>query len=229
MKKRIVFVVVFLLLVLAGAGLHREEASAAVLDQSQIAKVIWFGDSRTVFFAKAVYGSKAKKGVRPTTILNSHVVAQRSATYSWANGGGYRALAKRLKARPDSVVIFNFGVNDLGRGYNRRSSYVNLVKKICRKFPNATVCIMSVNPVKASSRNPYTRTSARARSLNRKIDAFNRYMYRHLYQSCPYINTNKAVKFSYKDGLHYTYRTYRNIAYYIFGYARLQSMMQGSH
>ena len=220
---------IFLLLVLAGAGLHKAEACAAVLDRSQIAKVIWFGDSRTVFFAKAVYGSKPKKGVRPTTILNSHVVARRSATYSWANGGGYRALARRLKARPDSVVIFNFGVNDLGRGYNRKGSYVKLVKKICRKFSKATICIMSVNPVKASSRNPYARTSARAERLNRKINAFNRYMYRHLYQSCPYINTNKAVKFSYKDGLHYTNRTYRNIAYYIFGYAKLQSMTQVSH
>ena len=220
---------VFLLLILAGAGMHREKASAAVLDQSQIGKVIWFGDSRTVFFAKAVYGSKAKKGVWPTTILNSHVVARRSAAFSWANGGGYRALAKRLKARPDSVVIFNFGVNDLGRGYNRKGSYVKLVKKICRKFPKATVCIMSVNPVKASSRNPYAKTKSRAAGLNRKINAFNRYMYRHLYQSCPYINTNKDVKFSYKDGLHYTYRTYRNIAYYVFGYARLQAVTQGSY
>ncbi len=216
-----VFLILLLLITFAGAGIQKE-AHAAVLDHSQIAKVIWFGDSRTVFFAKAVYGSKAKKGVRPATILNSHVVARRSAAYSWAKGGGFRQLAKRLKARPDSVVIFNFGVNDLGRGYNRKSSYVKLVKKICRKFPHATVCIMSVNPVKASSRNPYARTSSRANRLNRKIDSFNRYMYKHLYRSCLYINTNKAVKFYYKDGLHYTYRTYRNIAYYVFGYYRLK-------
>ena len=221
MKKKNLFVVLFLLITFAGVCMPRD-AHAAVLDSSQIAKVIWFGDSRTVFFAKAVYGSKAKKGIRPATILNKHVVAQRSATYKWAKKGGYRQLAKRLKARPDSVVIFNFGVNDLGRGYNRKKSYVKLVKKICRRFPKATVCIMSVNPVKASSRNPYARTFARAKRLNRKIDSFNRYMYKHLYRFCPYINTNKAVKFYYKDGLHYTYRTYRNIAYYVFGYYRLK-------
>lgn len=199
-----------------GAGVH-----AAVLSRDQESGLIWFGDSRTVFFAETVYGYKPEKGVRPQRIINKHIVARRSSMYQWANGRGYKELSKRLQKKPDSIIIFNFGVNDIGRGYNHRKQYRNLIRKIHNRYPGAVLCFMSVNPVKGSRRNPYARTGVKARQVNQKINSFNAYMQKNLPSGCLYIDTNNNIPFTFIDGLHYKKDTYRRIAYYITGKKRL--------
>ena len=222
MKKRKLFLILTLVLFLFGAGCSVRNTQAAVVQKSQVPKLIWFGDSRTVFFGETVYGYKPRKGVYPATILRRHVVARRTSMHGWANGTGYKELAKRLKKHPDAVVIFNFGVNDIGRGYDHKNSYRRLLHRIHKKFPQVQLYFMSVNPVSASSRNPYAKNSWKARQMNQKIAAFNSYMKKHLPRGYGYINTYKKVKFRYKDGLHYTGQTYRNIARYVTGKKKLR-------
>ena len=197
----------------------KDTSKAAVIPASRQSDLIWFGDSRTVRLGKAVYGYKAKG--HPQPILKKHIVARASSTLSWAGGTGYRQLAKRLKKRPDSIVIFNFGVNDIGRRQDHKSGYLRLIRKIHRRFPRVTLCFMSVNPVTAASRNPYAKSRSRALSVNRRIASFNSYMRKRLPRACVYINTNQNVKFSYLDGLHYTKATYRRISYYVTGKKKL--------
>ena len=222
MKKWKLFFTLITLMLLFGSDYALQETQAAVIQKDQVSKLIWFGDSRTVFFGETVYGYKPRKGVYPQTILRRHVVARRTSMHGWANGTGYKELAKRLKKHPDAVVIFNFGVNDIGRGYDHKNSYRRLLHRIHKKFPQVQLYFMSVNPVSASSRNPYAKTSWKARQVNQKIAAFNSYMKKHLPRGYGYINTYKKVKFRYKDGLHYTGQTYRNIACYVTGKKKLK-------
>ncbi len=198
----------------------KKKTFAAVIPQDRQSSLIWFGDSRTVRFGKAVYGYKSKG--YPPTIIKKHIIAKASTTLSWARGTGYRKLSKRLKKRPDSTVIFNFGVNDIGRGQNHRTGYLSLIKKIHSRFPLARLCFMSVNPVRASSRNPYAKSGSRAAGVNRRIASFNSYISNHLPKGCIYINTNRHVHFSYLDGLHYTKATYRRISFYVTGRKKLK-------
>lgn len=221
MKKLIIYLILFVNVFLYGVNVYGIQGEAKVLEEKQQKSLIWFGDSRTVYFAKAVYGYKAQKGVRPLTILKKHVVARRSATYDWAQGQGYKELIKRLKKRPDSTVIFNFGVNDIGKGYRHNSKYLNLIRKIHKKYSKTQIYFMSINPVKANSKNPYAKTVKKARSMNQKIMRFNHYIHKNLPKSCKYINTNQKIKFRYIDGLHYKNQTYRDIAYYITGERRI--------
>ena len=220
--KKYLFALLFILTVLVtGSCPVIRNVQAAVVQEDQVNKLIWFGDSRTVFFGETVYGYKPKKGVYPATILRRHVVARRTSMCGWANGTGYKELSKRLKKHPDAIVIFNFGVNDIGRGYDHRGSYRKLINKIHRKFPQVQLYFMSVNPVRASSGNPYAKNSYKARQVNQRIAAFNSYIKKHLPKGYGYINTYKKVKFRYKDGLHYTNRTYKDIAYYVTGRKKL--------
>ena len=221
MKKSAVYLILFFCIFVYGINMSIINVQAQIIKEEQEDRLIWFGDSRTVYFAKAVYGYAPQKGVSPATVLKKHVVARRGATYTWANGNGYRKLTERLKKRPNSMVIFNFGVNDIGRGYKHNLKYLNLIKKIHKKYPKAHIYFMSINPVKASSKNPYAKTKRQAELLNRKIKAYNYYIRRHLPKGCKYINVNEKVKFQYIDGLHYQNKTYRDIAYYVTGERRL--------
>ena len=210
-----------LALLLSGFLLFKTPARAAVISQNQRSSLIWFGDSRTVYFASAVYGYKPKRHTRPLTVYKKHVVAKSATTLGWARGTGYRKLCKRLKKRPTATVIMNFGVNDIGRGYDHKAGYLSLIRKIHKKYPRATLCFMSVNPVKASSRNPYARTGAKAARVNQRIASFNSYIHRNLPKGCIYINSSRNVSFSYKDGLHYTKAAYRRISKYVTGKRKL--------
>ncbi len=210
-----------LALLLSGFLLFKAPARAAVIKPGQESSLIWFGDSRTVYFASAVYGYKPKKHTRPLTVYKKHVVAKSGTTLGWARGTGYRKLCKRLKKNPAATVIMNFGVNDIGRGYDHKGGYLSLIRKIHKKYPRATLCFMSVNPVKASSRNPYARTRAKAKRVNQRIASFNSYIHNKLPKGCVYINSNRNVSFSYKDGLHYTKAAYRRICRYVTGKKRL--------
>ena len=222
MKKWMLVLMMAMTMLLFGADNPGQKVHAAVIPKEQESKLIWFGDSRTVFLGETVYGYKTKKGVYPGTILRRHVVARRTSMHGWANGTGYKELSKRLKKHPDAVVIFNFGVNDIGRGHDHRDSYRKLIQKIHKKFPKVQLYFMSVNPVSASSRNPYARNSRKAREMNQKIASFNAYIKKHLPRRCRYIDTNRKVKFHYKDGLHYTGQTYKNIARYVIGKRKLR-------
>lgn len=222
MKKWMIALMVMIGIFLFGPDYAPRQVQAAVIPKDQVSKLIWFGDSRTVFLGETVYGYKAKKGVCPATILARHVVARRTSMSGWANGTGYKQLSKRLKKHPDAVVIFNFGVNDIGRGSDHRDSYRRLLQKIHKKFPQVQLYFMSVNPVSASSQNPYAKNSWKARQVNQKIASFNSYMKKHLPKEYGYINTNRKVKFRYRDGLHYTGQTYKEIARYVTGKKKLK-------
>lgn len=174
--------------------------------------VIWFGDSRTVYLGKAVYGYKISDNKK---IYNNRIVARRSTQYSWANGSGYKLLKKRLDKHPGKTVIFNFGINDIGHGHDHKKSYIKLIQRIHKKYPKVRLCIMSVNPVKASRKNPYAKTKNAADRMNQKIIRFNSYIRRNMPKGCIYIDTNKNIIFSYIDGLHYTKATYRRIEKYV--------------
>ncbi len=221
MKKRYLIWILLCILLVTGALGRGTEARAAVFPEEAEKELLWFGDSRTILMARTVYRYSPKKGVRPTTILKEHVVARKGATYGWANGGGYKELAKRLKSNPRRIVIFKFGVNDIGRGKDRRKSYLNLLKKIHRNYPEAGLYFMTVNPVRAGSRNPYAKTKERAAYINRKIRKFNTYIRENLPRECGYIDTFSKLKFRYTDGLHYANRTYRDIVFHVIGKKKL--------
>ena len=142
MKKSTVYLILFFCIFVVGINMEIINVQAQVIKEEQEERLIWFGDSRTVYFAKAVYGYNPKKGVSPATVLKKHVVARRGATYTWANENGYKELTERLKKRPNSTVIFNFGVNDIGRGYKHNLKYLNLIKKIHKKYPKAHIYLM---------------------------------------------------------------------------------------
>ena len=217
--KKSFFLFLFFSVLFFSLSIGKNTSKAAVNPAGRQSDLIWFGDSRTVRFGKAVYGYKSKG--YPETILKKHVVARAASTLSWARGKGYRKLVKRLKKRPNAIVIFNFGVNDIGRRQNHKKGYLKLIRKIHRRFPKASLYFMSVNPVASSSRNPYAKSRSGARTVNRKIASFNFYIRNHLPKGCTYINTNQHVKFSYLDGLHYTRASYRRISYYVTGKRKL--------
>lgn len=221
MRKRYLVWILLIILLMTGIFGTGMRAEAAIFPEEAEKELLWFGDSRTVLMARTVYRYSPKKGVRPSTILKKHVVARRGAAYGWANGGGYKELAKRLKSNPRRIVIFNFGVNDIGRGKDRRKSYLNLLKKIHKNYPETGLYFMTVNPVRSGSRNPYAKTKEKAAYVNRRIRRFNTYIRDNLPEECGYIDTYSKLKFRYTDGLHYANRTYRDIAVYVIGKKKL--------
>lgn len=219
MKKRsIVWILVLFLYILcissvhvwAGEGQDKKEKTVDI--ETIRKKMIWFGDSRTVYLGRDVYGYTISKN---RYIYNQRIVARRSTQYNWANGVGYKLLKKYIDKYPEKMIIMNFGVNDIGHGNDHRKSYVNLIKRIHKNYPKAQLCVMSVNPVKASWKNPYAKSKKTANEMNEKIKRFNTYVKNNLPKGCLYIDTNCNVSFNYIDGLHYTKATYRRIEKYV--------------
>lgn len=161
---------------------------------------VWVGDSRIVGFGQAIYGS------------NDKTVAKIAANYSWYSTTGYSLLAQKLSAKPNAVVVFNCGLNDM----QHYEEYLNLYKRIHSAFPNATLCFMSIGPVSTSFRGASASEYAKYMSA---IKFFNQYMSDNAWQyGGYYIDTYNNVNMpTISDGYHYSSSTYWAIYHYVTG------------
>lgn len=166
-------------------------SSNSVNYSSEMQKVIFVGDSRTVGMQQAV-GSN-----------NDVWSCKNSMGLSWMQSSGIPAIDSQVTSGTAVVVLM--GVNDLYQ-VNNYISYLNsLVVGINNR--GATLYFVSVNP-----------TSRSKDYLNEDIDSFNAKMRQGLSSHIRYIDTNSYLKangFSSNDGLHYTNTTYKTIYSYI--------------
>jgi hypothetical protein len=169
---------------------------------------LWIGDSRFVGLGGAIYGY-------PTTTesYQSNLVARVSANYSWLNSTGYSLIAERLRANPNAVVVANFGLNDICNQEN----YLSVYKRLHSDFPQATICVMSVNPVGSGFR--YSNNYGYYQLFTNNIISFNSFMKEHVadfdgYYIDTYNNCNLPTG---SDGVHYASAQYWTIYHYVTG------------
>lgn len=152
---------------------------------------IFFGDSRIV-------------GMQ--SVINSDDIFVAEA------GQGYSYFMENLnnvlnKYTDDSIIIIEFGVNDL---YNV-DLYIDVVNDIAKKGYN--ICYLTIYPINEniSMQIGYTIT-------NNQIDNFNNKLKNNLDKNVKIIDTNKFLKengFNTNDGLHYDDETYLMIYNYV--------------
>lgn len=169
---------------------------------------LWIGDSRFVGLGGVIYGYPMT-----TESYHSNVVARVSANYAWLNSTGYSLIAARLRANPNAVVVANFGLNDI----SNQANYLNVYKRLHADFPNAKLCIMSVNPVGTNFR--YSNNYGYYQTFTQNIKAFNAYMLEHVADfDGYYIDTfNNCDLPTGSDGIHYANSVYWTIYHYVTG------------
>lgn len=168
---------------------------------------LWLGDSRMVGFGGALYGYAVRN-----ESFYPNLIAKVSAGYVWLNKTGYGKIAAILDKKPNAVIVSNFGINDI----NNYENYLAFYKKLHANYPNATICIMSVNPVGPNFRysNNYGNSG-----FNANICAFNSFMKAHVADfDGYYIDTYYGVNpETVSDGVHYTNATCHKIYRYVTG------------
>lgn len=169
---------------------------------------LWIGDSRFVGLGGAIYGYSLQ-----TESYHPNMVARVSANYVWLNNTGYALIEARLRANPNAVVVANFGLNDICNQEN----YLNIYKRLHAEFPNATICVMSVNPIGTNFR--YSNDYGYYQLFSNNLKAFNAYMKEHVadfdgYYIDTYNNCNLPTT---SDGIHYANAQYWTIYHYVTG------------
>lgn len=155
-------------------------------------KIIFIGDSRTVGMKNAV-GS------------NDHIWScEVGKGLSWMKSTGVPNIEQQINQ--DTAIVILMGVNDCADP-GIASIYATYINKEVKEWTKsgAEVYYVSVNPVDESKyEGPIT---------NSDIDDFNSTLKSILDKSISWIDTNSAIKNSFKtsDGLHYDDDTYKNI------------------
>ena len=163
-------------------------AEKAKVLAKQNRKVMIVGDSRTVGMDISV----SENGVS--------FLGKVGAGYTWLSGTADSKVRTFLKSNPYGLVVFAFGVNDLGY----TDKYIAYYKKLMSSYPNADFFYMAVNPIESRAANAWL--------SNSKIEAFNRKLKNAF--GAKYIDTYKYLKdggFSTFDGIHYTVSTYKKL------------------
>lgn len=155
-----------------------------------VGQIVYVGDSRTVGMKSAVGESKSV-----------HFIGKTSEGLSWLRSTALKQVKSYLKSNPNAIVIYNFGVNDLGN----INDYIKFYKQNAGISKN--IWYMSVNPVDESvaKQHGYSVTNASIKSFNEKYKSFagNRY-----------IDTYNGIgesSFGTSDGVHYNSSTYQKI------------------
>ncbi len=157
---------------------------------SNVSKLIFVGDSRTVGMSVAVSS-------------NDVWSAKSSMGLDWMKSTGIPNIEGQISS--GSGVIILMGVNDL----YQPSNYVSYINSKVDKWTNAgaKVYFVSVMPTAGSYEN-----------LNTEIDAFNNNLKTNLSKKVKFIDANSYLKsngFTTTDGLHYTNDTYKKVYNYI--------------
>lgn len=150
--------------------------------------VLYVGDSRTEGMKIAVGESE-----------NIKFIAKVGAGLSWLKSSAASSAEGIIKSKPETIIIFNFGVNDLGNIDN----YLTFYRTFGQKSSN--IWYMSVNPVVDGKSSV---TNAQIEEFNSKLKA---------QAGSRYIDTYSYLKtdgFNSPDGLHYDNDTYKKIHEY---------------
>lgn len=169
--------------------------------KEETSQYIFVGDSRTV-------------GMKNTVGGNHVYIGKVGEGYQWFSTKGIRTLKKALKAAPQSKVIINLGVNDLGN----ISSYIAYYQNLIVQYPGARFYFMSVNPIEAklAKARGYNTTAVN----NNTIKAFNASLqaaFPGAYLDCyTYLMTQNLIRnvkagAGTVDGIHYTAAVYQAI------------------
>lgn len=158
--------------------------------------LIVLGDSRTV-------------GMRQSVSTNARLIGKVSMGYSWMMSTAIPQAEASMDE--DSIVVFAFGVNDLGNV----SRYISAMNDFKERHPGNIVCFLSVNPVDEGKCASYGYSAS-----NSAIASFNSKMASEL-SGITYIDSYEHlmdVGFSTADGIHYTGATYKSIYDYMIGH-----------
>lgn len=150
--------------------------------------VLYVGDSRTEGMKIAVGESE-----------NIKFIAKVGAGLSWLKSSAASSAEGIIKSKPETIIIFNFGVNDLGN----IDKYLTFYRTFGQKSSN--IWYMSVNPVVDGKSSV---TNAQIEEFNSKLKA---------QAGSRYIDTYSYLKtdgFNSPDGLHYDNDTYKKIHEY---------------
>ena len=155
-----------------------------------VPSVIWVGDSRTLGMQKAVANSDVYIGAA-------------GEGYDWFVETGLDEMRSAIEEHPDSVIVFNFGVND----YDNMENYLALYEKLFEEYPDKHFYFLAVNPIDPELCENIT---------NEEIADFNDHLRRLSPDS--YIDSYtqiKAAEIQTIDGVHYSQDDYR----FIYDYA----------
>ena len=156
---------------------------------------IFCGDSRTMQLKKAVGSSETS------------YVYKYGRGYNWFVNEGILELKKLLLVYPQSDVILNFGVNDLGN----ISKYIQIYQELINTYPKAHFYVMAVNPV-----DDVKYPSLVQRNKTTKLVTIFNSLLKSAFPDC-YIDTYSYLESSgYEtlDGCHYTTATCLKIYHY---------------
>lgn len=198
----------FTLLIFGGAAAQKDFYNLALTNQTTLAssnigskkctadeisnKVIYVGDSRTTMLEDALKDTKPKEDF----------IGSVSAGYDWFSTTGISEIEKKISTDPSSIIVINFGINDI----NNVDNYINLYQNLFEKYPDVKFYIMSINPVDESitNQNGYYVTNQDIETFNSKIAS-----------TFPnqYINTYNDINndFETTDGIHYSDITSKKI------------------
>ena len=173
--------------------MKEEERREELKENFTKADLIIVGDSRMV-------------GLESAVSTDAKVIAKVSAGLNWLKNTAIYEI--RNYVNENSVIVLNFGVNDL---YNS-GNYVSYYNAIKEEFPNNQICFMSVNPVDEvkEAQHGYSVTNENIRNFNQKM--------KDNLVGIKYIDTYTYLMengFSTGDGVHYKGDTYRDIYNYM--------------
>ncbi len=174
------------------------DTSISLEDQSPI---IFVGDSRTVGLGNTVGG-------------DYEYIGKVGEGYQWFITSGVKILDAHLKVFPESKVVINLGINDMGN----LEKYISYYRMLLLNYPQTKFYFMSVNPIETKLAKAYGYNTVSVN--NERIQAFNSRLkaeFPAAYLDCyNYLVSQNLVKNVAEgrgtvDGIHYTSNVYRNI------------------
>ncbi len=164
-------------------------------------------DNKT-FFAKSVFvGDSITEGFSYCDYMNeSNIVAEKGMTVAKAK----KRVNDIVKPKPENIFIM-FGMNDVLYGMSSEKfagSYLELIKMIKSKLPEANIYIESILPVEAKVEQKKPALN------NRNIDNFNRSLIDMAkkeninYLNVASVATKSSESLHEGDGIHYKFKFY---------------------
>ena len=203
MKKKRMFTMFVLLLVMVSMSVSAGSAFAEGKDPSQYDRWIWFGDSRTV-------GMQMTMGMEAIALVGAEI------PFFYEN-------VSLLETFRGCNIVFNLGVNDIGANLDSpgsvpAQSYLEAYRDQLSPefFAENNVIFMAINPL-----------DGKLAYINPLIEEFNDEMWRNLPEYWTFLDTYSWLVengFSTVDGVHYTNDTYQALYYKVTspeGYAEL--------
>lgn len=183
-------------------------------DSIKNSKIVIVGDSRMEFIANDETITKP---------FNVEFVAKSSTHIDWFKNTASKKIQLILNKNSGQYsVVINMGVNDLNwlkNNYDEKNlanDYYNAYMKLIKSNPNVKFYLLSVNPLDEElikKRIPDNKRS------NKSIEKYNNYLKNKIKNSklenLLYCDSYNYLKFTTKDGLHYTQDTNKKIINYI--------------